>query len=95
MKIRLILTDRAWEYRMNILPQQPGCYYVGLRGLDGAALEPAVFTGTFPSLDQIVANAHEIYLRLVAMREANAAATAQQTTPHETTLHHSAEFSRG
>ncbi len=77
MKIRLILQDRSWEHQLRVKQQQPGRYYVELVALDGTTLEPSIFTGSFASLDVIVAGAESIYLQLVAMKEsANRPVTA-------------------
>lgn len=92
MKVRLIITDRAWEYRLHVREQEPGKYFATLRTLNGAAMEHPVAAGSFRSLDGIRTDAHRIYLQLVAMLETNKAAGAQATTPHETTLNHAAEF---
>ena len=69
MKIRLIIQDRTWEYQLRAKRQQPGCYYVELCDLAGGSLKPAVFTGSFATLDQIVEEAPGIMLQLVGMRE--------------------------
>ena len=91
MKIVLLLTDRSWEYKLRATRCEPGKFFVSLRGLDGEALTPTAITGSFPSLDLIVEHAATIYLQLVAMREANAAAGAQCANAHEVTINHSAE----
>jgi hypothetical protein len=67
MKIRLTLEDRAWEHQLRVKQQEPGKYYVELCALDGARLKPAVFTGTYHSLDVIVAHAQGIHLQLESM----------------------------
>lgn len=67
MKIRLIIQDRSWCHQLRVKPQQPGRYYVELCDHNGASLKPAVFTGTYPSLDMIVAHAHSIHLQLEAL----------------------------
>jgi hypothetical protein len=92
MKVRLIITDRSWEYRLHVREQEPGRYFATLRTLNGAALEHPVATGSFRSLDVIRSNAHAIYLQLVAMRETNKAA-AMSAPATEVSLNHSAEFS--
>lgn len=92
MKIVLLLTSRGWKYKLRASRVAPGSYYVCLRSLDGAALNPSAITGSFPSLDAIIENAEPIYRQLSAMREANSAAVAS-LPPRETTLNHSAEFS--
>lgn len=71
MKIRLILQDRSWEHQIRVKQQLPGRYYVELCDLNGGALKPACFTGSFASLDVIVAGAQSIYLQLVALRESD------------------------
>lgn len=92
MKVRLIISDRSWEYRLHVREQEPGRYFATLRTLNGAALEHPVATGSFRSLDVIRTNAHAIYLQLVAMRETNKAA-AMSAPATEVSLNHSAEFS--
>jgi hypothetical protein len=67
MKIRLIIQDRTWGHQLRVKQQQPGRYYVELCDHNGASLKPAVFTGTFASLDVIVAGAHSIHLQLEAL----------------------------
>lgn len=69
MKLRLILEDRAWEYSLRVRQQVPGKYYVELCSLNGARLAPAVFTGSFRSLDLIIDAAPALYLQLDAMRQ--------------------------
>lgn len=67
MKIRLIITDRSWEYLLHVAEQQPGKYYVTLRAVDGARLMHAPCLGPINSLDAIRAQADPLYLRLQAM----------------------------
>lgn len=93
MKVRLIISDRSWEYRLHVREQEPGRYFATLRTLNGAALEHPVATGSFRSLDVVRTNAHAIYLQLVAMRETNKAAAAMSAPDSEVSLNHSAEFS--
>ncbi len=92
MKARLIISDRSWEYRLRAAPQEPGKYFVKLTGPAGEELKHAPITGPFATLDAIHQDAEKIYLRLVAMREANGSAGAQTASNQETSLNHSSEF---
>jgi hypothetical protein len=66
MKIRLIISDHSWEYRLHAAEQMPGRYYVTLRSLNGAKLMHAPVVGPFESLDAIRHQGEALYLKLVA-----------------------------
>jgi len=76
MKIRLIIKNHGWQYRLHVSEgPKPEHYYVALRAADGARLEHQVVTGPFRSLDVIRAQAVPLYLQLEHML-ASVSATA-------------------
>lgn len=81
MRIRVILERRSWEYRLQIFQQEPGRYYVELRGLHGEKFKPSPIAGSYPSVDLVIAESETIYLTLVAMREAAVVPTPTQPEP--------------
>lgn len=90
MKVRIIIEDASWNYRLHVSAFRPGRYSVTLRNNDGARIEHAPSLGAY-TFDEVIARARELYVQLVAMLESNRAAGAGASTV-ETSLNHSAEF---
>lgn len=76
MKIRIIISDAKWQYRLRVGASEPDRYFVQLRALDGTKLKHGPIAGSFSSFTQIHRDAAEIYGRLVAMLESNRTAVA-------------------
>lgn len=90
MKVRIIIEDQGWNYRLHVSAFRPGRYSVTLRNNDGARIEHAPSLGAY-TFDEVIARAREIYTQLVAMLDSNKAAGASESA-RETSLNHSAEF---
>jgi hypothetical protein len=65
MKVRLIITARDWAHKLHARRDEQGGYYVQLADQGGQALKHGLIVGGFGSLDAIVANAPQIYAKLL------------------------------
>lgn len=83
MKTRLIISDRGWAFKVHAKPADGGRYFAYLGDQGGQPVKPGFIVGAFESLDQIVANAPQIYRQLHAHHTSgtNTAAAASGMSP--------------
>jgi len=76
MKIRIVLSDRSWRYKLRVRLDDKARYYAQLVNQSGEPLPRGPIIGGFSSLDWVVAQAPRIYAELLVRAEATSGRNA-------------------